>query len=112
MAVVSSIKRHPEVLFDTINNSVTTAPPILLVFGDKDCADFLSFSVDKIRDIRVPPLLYCRLRLPDSSSILDSQPLNLVDLVGSRKPFSCPVDNLPASERALVYWSVPELKYK
>ncbi len=41
--LISSSKRNPEILFDTINNIVTPAPPDVPVFLNKDCSNFVSF---------------------------------------------------------------------
>ena len=50
--LISSSKQNPKVLFDTINNIVTPAPPAVPVFSNKDGRNFLSFFVDKITDVR------------------------------------------------------------
>lgn len=99
--LISSSKLNPKILFDTINTIVIPAPPDVPVFSNKDCSHFLSFFVDKIRDIRasIIPTATPISAYPTRPSILDRFSLislqDLTDLVGSMKSSSSPVDILP-----------------
>ena len=46
--LISSSKRNPKVLFDTMNNIVSPAPPEVPILSNKDCSNFCSFFVNKI----------------------------------------------------------------
>ena len=52
--LISSNKCNPKVLFDTITNIITHAPPDVPDFSNKGFGNFLSFFVDKIRDVIIP----------------------------------------------------------
>ena len=90
--LISSSTRNPKVLFHTINNIVTPGPPDVPVFSNKEDSNFLSFFVDKIRDVRasIIPLSTPFYAYPTWPSILDCfSPISLqdiIDLVGNMKP--------------------------
>jgi len=100
---ISSSKRNPKVLFDTINYIVTPTHPDVPVFSNGDFSNVLSFFVDKVRDVRASisrsstPLPVC----PTWPSILNSfSPISLqdlIDLVVIMKTYSSTLDVLPTS---------------
>ncbi|KAK0138010.1 hypothetical protein N1851_025768 [Merluccius polli] len=102
--LISSSKRNPKDLFDTINIIVTP------VFSNKDCSNFLSFLMGNIRDVRasIIPSSTPFSADPTRPSILDCfSPISmqdLIDLVDSIKPSSSPLDILPMSMFKKLTW--------
>ncbi len=89
--LISSSKCNPKILFDTINNIVTPAPPDVPIFSNND------WFVDKISDVRAGIIPSSNLfsAYPTWPWILDCfSPISLQDLtdpVGSMKLSSSPV---------------------
>ena len=102
--LISSSKRNPKVLFDTINNLVAPPSSTLPCSSSDDCNKFLTFIVDKVTAIRssmpsgtCPPTC----SPPSSSTVLDSfhsiSLQDLLDVIRNMKVSSSSVDVIPSS---------------
>lgn len=102
--LISSNKKNPKVLFDTIDNLV--APPVshIPVYSKEDCNDFLRFFVTKVQDIRasitLPQSTFCSVEFAPVCSWSSFTPVCLQDvkeLIGKMKLSSSPTDIVPTS---------------
>lgn len=72
--LISSSKCNCKVLFNTINNIASPAPPDVTVILNMDCNNFLSFFADNIKDTgaSIAPSSTPLYDNPTQPSILDS----------------------------------------
>lgn len=82
--LISSSKCNCKVLFNTINNIASPAPPDVTVILNMDCNNFLSFFADNIKDTgaSIAPSSTPLYDNPTQPSILDCfSPTSLQDLI-------------------------------
>lgn len=101
--LISSSKRNPKILFDTISNIVNPPTPPPPVFSVSDCNDFLHFFINKVANVRasITPTSHSSQPGPIAQTILDHfAPISLQQLseiVGSMKMSSSPLDVIPST---------------
>lgn len=100
--LISSSKRNPKILFDTINSIVSPISPQVPFFSKAESNNFLYFFVDKIKEVRAnlsPQTGYFTGCEPPPTQIWSSFELvslnDISTLLSKMKPSSCPVDVLP-----------------
>ena len=100
--LISSSKRNPKILFDTINSIISPALLQVPVFSKAESNNFLYFFVDKIKELRAnlfPPTGYnIGYEPPPNQTWSSFEPVCLHDitnLLTKMKPSSCLVDVLP-----------------
>uniref|UniRef100_A0A669D7L0 Reverse transcriptase domain-containing protein n=1 Tax=Oreochromis niloticus TaxID=8128 RepID=A0A669D7L0_ORENI len=110
--LVAKSRGNPKVLFDTITNIITPAPPAAIISSVEDCETFLAFFLEKISNIR-KNLSFSASALsvptPARPVVLEGfSPVSLPELgkiVSATKLSSCSLDFLPASLFKNVFYS-------
>ncbi|KAF7664257.1 hypothetical protein LDENG_00183040 [Lucifuga dentata] len=100
---MSSNKRNPKVLFDTINSIVSPISPQLPIFSNDDCNKFLKYFVDKVANIRdniLPPSSHLSTDSDSLATLNCFSPVLLKDitnLINKIKLSSSSSDIIPTS---------------
>uniref|UniRef100_A0A669BKN7 Reverse transcriptase domain-containing protein n=1 Tax=Oreochromis niloticus TaxID=8128 RepID=A0A669BKN7_ORENI len=111
--LVAKSRGNTKVLFDTITDIITPAPPAAIISSNEDCETFLSFFLEKISNVRKklsPSASALSVPTPARPVILESfLPVSLSELekiVNATKASSCSLDILPASLFKNVFHSI------
>lgn len=112
--LISSNKRNPKILFETINSVVSPMVPPVAMSSVSDSNDFLNLFVDKVNNVQmsVCPSIpsVCVSGPPPPHSLLVFNPMTIHDLsllLDKMKITTCPYDILPAglfSKCSLCHW--------
>ena len=99
--LISSNKRNPKVLFETINPLVSPTAPQVPVLSNSDCNNFLKFFLNKVNDIKanIPSSLdHPIISVSSCTTITSFSPVSIEDitkLLHKIKPSCGPLDNPP-----------------